>query len=141
MGLRDVGFLTPSTALPCNSPPDEVAETEDGAGDNFDVDVELGNVVSLDPNDFVGALAVDNLGPSFGEVDEDFVDDGRTGLTGCTLEEEFCVLTGVLGDILGTAVEVEGDRGGFLFDDGDIFGDDPTDDDGDDLVEDPFEED
>ena len=139
MGLRDVGFLTPSTALPCNSPPDEVAETEDGAGDNFDVDMELGNVASLEPNDFVGALAVDNLGPSFGEVEEDFVDDGR--LTGCTLEEEFCVLTGVLGDNLGTAVEVEGDRGGFLFDDGDIFGDDPTDDDGDDLVEDPFEED
>ena len=138
MGLRDVGFLTPSTALPCNSPPDEVAETEDGAGDNFDVDVELGNIASLEPKDFV-ALVVDNLGPSFGEVD--FVDDGRTGFTGCILEEEVCSLTGVFEDILGTAAEIEGDRGGFLFADGDIFGDDPTDDDGDDLVEDPFEDD
>ena len=136
MGLRDVGFLTPSTALPCNSPPDEVAETEDGAGDNFDVDVELGNIASLEPNDFVSALVVDNFGPSFGEVD--FVDDGRTG---CILEEEVCSLTGALGDILGTAADIEGDRGVFLFADGDIFGDDPTDDDGDDLVEDPFEDD
>ena len=136
MGLRDVGFLTPSTALPCNSPLDEVAETEDGAGDNFDVDVELGNSVSLEPNDFGGALVVDNLGPSFGEVD--FVDDGRTE---CILEEEVCSLTGVFGDILGTAADIEGDRGGFLFADGDIFGDDPTDDDGEDLVEDPVEDD
>ena len=137
MGLRDVGFLTPSTALPCNSPPDEVAETEDGAGDNFDGAVELGNIASLEPGDFVGARVMDNLGPSVGEVDEDFVDDG------CILEEEVCVLAGIFGDILGTAlaVEVERDRGGFLFDDGDIFGDDPTDDDGDDLVEDPFEDD
>ena len=141
MGLRDVGFLTPSTALPCNSPPDELAETEDGAGDNFDVDVELGNIASLEPNDFVGALVVENLEPSFGEVDEDFVDDGPTGFTGWILEEEVCILAGVFVDILGTALELEGDLGGFLFDDGDIFGDDPTDDDGDDLVEEPFEDD
>ena len=98
--------------------------------------MELGNITSLEPKDFGVALVVGNLGPSFGEVD--FVDDG---LTGCILEGEACSLTENFGDDLGTAVEVEGDRVGFLFDDGDIFGDDPTDDDGDDLVEDPFEDD
>ena len=134
MGLRDVGFLTPSsTALPCNSPPDELAETEDRAGDNFDVDLELGNFASLEPKDFVGALLVGNLGTSFDEVGEDFA--------GAIWEEEVCTLD--CGDVLGAALapDVDGDRGGFLFDEGDIFGEEPTDDDGDDLVEDPLDDD
>ena len=91
MSLRAEFFLScSSSALPCNSPPpaDEVAETEDRAGDNFDVDRELlGKIALPEPNDFVGALAVDDLGLSLGE---DFADE-RSVFDGCILVEDPCV--------------------------------------------------
>ena len=141
MGLRVQFFLTcSSSALPCNSPPlaDEVAE--DRAGDNFDVDRELlGKIALPEPNDFVGALAVDDLGLSLGE---DFADE-RSVFDGCILVEDSCVLVRFFWDDLDAVldVDIEELRGGFLVAEGDIFGDEPTDDDGEDLVEDLLDED
>ena len=141
MVLRVEFFLScSSSALPCNSPPpaDEVAE--DRAGDNFDVDRELlGKMALPEPNDFVAALAVDDLGLSLGE---DFADE-RSVFDGCILVEDPCVLVGFFWDDLDAVldVDIEELRGGFLVAEGDIFGEDPTEDDGEDLVEDLLDED
>ena len=105
MGLRVEFFLScSSSALPCNSPPpaDEVAE--DRAGDNFDVDRELlGKMALPEPNDFVAALAVDDLGLSLGE---DFADE-RSMFDGCILVEDPCVLIGFFWDDLGAVLDVD----------------------------------
>jgi len=48
-------FLTPSSALPRNSVPDEVAETEDRLDDTFDIDGRLGNLATAGfVDNFVG---------------------------------------------------------------------------------------
>ena len=55
------------------------------------------------------------------------------------------MLVGFFWDDLGVVLDVDKDieelRGGFLIAEGDIFGDEPTDDDGEDLVEDLLDED
>ena len=106
-GLRVEFFLScSSSALPCNSPPpaDEVAE--DRAGDNFDVDRELLGKIALlpEPNDFVGALAVDDLGLSLGE---DFAGE-RSVFDGCILvEDACCVVVGFFWDDLDAVLDVD----------------------------------
>ena len=86
MGLRVEFFLScSSSALPCNSPPPDDEVDEDRAGDNFDVDRELlGKIALPEPNDFVDALAVDDLGLSLGE---DFAGE-RSVFDGCILVDD-----------------------------------------------------
>ena len=107
-GLRVEFFLScRSSALPCNSPPpaDEVAE--DIAGDNFDVDKELlGNIALPEPNDFVGALAVDDLGLSLGG---DFADE-RSVFDGCIIVEDACVSVGFFWDDLDAVLDVDSEE-------------------------------
>ena len=100
----------------------------------------MGKIALLpEPNDFVGALAVDDLGLSLGE---DFAGE-RSVFDGCIFVVDSCVLVRFFWDDLGVVldVDIEELRGGFLVAEGDIFGEEPTDDDGEDLVEDLLDED
>ena len=99
----------------------------------------MGKIALPEPNDFVGALAEDDLGLSLGG---DFADK-RSVFDGCILVEDSCVLVRFFWDDLDVVldVDIEELRGGFLIAEGDIFGDEPTDDDGEDLVEDLLDED
>ena len=100
----------------------------------------MGKIALPEPNDFVDALAVDGLGLSLGE---DFAGE-RSVFDGCILVEDPCMFVGFFWDDLGAVldVDIEELRGGFLIiAEGDIFGDEPTEDDGEDLVDDLLDED
>ena len=99
----------------------------------------MGKIALPEPNDFVGALAVDDLGLSLGE---DFAGE-RSVFDKCIFVKDACVVVGFFWDDLGAVldVDIEELRGGFLVAEGDIFGDEPTDEDGEDLVDDLFDED
>ena len=75
--------------------------------DNFDVDRELlGKIALPEPNDFVGALAEDDLGLSLGG---DFADK-RSVFDGCILVEDSCVLVRFFWDDLDVVLDVDINR-------------------------------